>query len=300
MKRRRGGSGKFFRPGCFRNERCAVAITPVKIMMPEKKSRLSATVITKNEAHNIRDCLASVAWADEIIIVDAESTDDTVARCEAFIASLPAEQRPALKIFVRPWPGFAAQKQFALEKAGHEWVLSLDADERVTPELQSEIQNLLQQPDGPAGYYIPRLSSFLGRFMRHSGWYPGYQLRLFRKQLARLSSARVHEGFIIEGRCGHLKNNLLHLTHRTLEESFARMNRYSSLEAQDRAARGERARWWDFFVHPFSAFWSRYVYHQGFRDGVHGLLLALVTATVKMALYMKLWELQQERDRAGS
>jgi len=255
---------------------------------------ISATLITKNESHNVHDCLAGIAWVDEIVVVDAESSDDTVARCEALVAALPKEKRPVLKIFVRPWPGFAAQKQFALEQAAGEWVLNLDADERVTPELAREIDEVIRQVETKAGYYIPMLSSFLGKFIHHSGWYPGYHLRLFRRDCTRLQHSHVHEGFIVAGERGYLKNDMLHLTHRTLAESFERMNRYSTLEAQDRLARGQRAQWWDFFVHPLSAFWNRYVYHQGFRDGIHGLILAMVAATVKMALYMKLWELQQK------
>lgn len=258
--------------------------------MPEARPLLSVIVITQNEAHFLRDCLASAAFADEIVIVDAESSDDTVKVCQEFSASSPAL---SVKIFVRPWPGFAAQKQFALAQATGEWVLSLDTDERVTPELAQEIQTLIKNTPPQAGYYAPRVSTFLGKFIRHSGWYPGYQLRLFRRDKTTIINSHVHEGFIVDGALSHLKHDLLHFTHRTLEESLARMNRYSSLEALDRS--GKRVYWWDFFVRPFAAFWNKFIAHQGWRDGMHGLILALVTAMVKLALYMKLWEAQQSR-----
>ncbi|MDZ7269921.1 MAG: glycosyltransferase family 2 protein [candidate division KSB1 bacterium] len=252
--------------------------------------RLSVIIITQNEAHLLGDCLASVAFADEIIIVDGESTDDTQALCREFAEAQRRHGGAEVRLFVRPWPGFAAQKQFALEQARGEWVLSLDTDERVTPALAAEIQAVLQNPRAD-GYYIPRLSTFLGKFMRHGGWYPGHQLRLFRAARTRVSQKHAHEGFLVTGTRGYLQHDLLHDTHRTLEESLARMNRYSSLEARDRA--GRRVHWWDFFFRPLAAFWNKFVAHHGWRDGQHGLVLALVTAMVKLALYLKLWEAQQ-------
>jgi len=250
--------------------------------------KLSVIVITRNEAKNIRECLESVRWADEIIVVDARSSDATVEICRGFTE----------RIFVRDWPGFAAQKQFALDQASCEWVLSIDADERVTPALQQEIRAVLgdiaHQHDG---YYMPRLSYFLGKKITHSGWYPGYQLRLFKRDLTKVSTSRVHEGFLVAGSVGYLQSDLLHFTHPSVEESLDRMNRYSSLEALDRFERKKtkRVRWYDFIVHPFSAFARQFFVHQGFRDGVQGFILALISGTVKMALYMKLWELQRKR-----
>jgi hypothetical protein len=145
------------------------------------------------------------------------------------------------------------------------------------------------------GYYIPRLSTFLGEFIYHCGWYPGYQLRLFQRHRARLTEARVHEGFLVEGATGYLRHHLLHYTHPTLEESLKRMNRYSSLEAIDRAGR-RRVRWWDMLTHPLAAFFNKFIGLKGYKDGMHGFLLALVTAMVKMALYMKIWEMQNNKN----
>ncbi len=248
---------------------------------------LSIIIITQNEAGQIRECLESVAWADEIIVVDGGSTDDTVAICREFKTT----------IYENPWPGFAAQKQYALDRATKSWVLSIDSDERVSEPLKIEIQNLMQQPvPGIAGYFIPRLSTFLGKPIYHGGWYPGYQLRLFQKNCTTIRHTHVHEGFIVDGECGYLKNNLLHFTHATIDASLARMNRYSSLEAQDRIGHGRinRIHWYDILLHPFSAFCRQFISKQGFRDGMHGFILASVTSMVKSALYMKLWELEQK------
>ncbi|HPG37902.1 MAG TPA: glycosyltransferase family 2 protein [bacterium] len=252
-------------------------------------NEISIIIITQNEAGHIRDCLSSISWADEIIVVDGGSSDDTLAICREFNAT----------IYENPWPGFAAQKQYALDRATKPWVMSIDSDERVTESLKQEIQTLLQSPDPDiAGYSIPRLSSFLGKPIRHGGWYPGYQMRLFQKSKTRVSQSRVHEGFIVEGQCGRLRNDLLHFTHVTIEASLSRMNRYSSLEAQDRFEHNgnRRIHWYDITLHSLSAFWRQYVTLQGFRDGMHGFILATVTAMVKSALYMKLWEQQQKRD----
>jgi len=244
---------------------------------------LSAIIITQNESRNIHDCLKSVSWADEIIVVDAESTDNTRDICGEFTKN----------IFVRPWTGFADQKQFALEKASQPWVLSLDADERITGELAQEIQQLLQSSTTISGFKIPRLSTFLGKPIYHGGWYPGYQLRLFRRDKCRLSTSRVHEGFIVEGTVGVLHNHMMHFTHATLKESLARLNRYSSLEAQDRFERkpGKRVHWWDLLTHPLGEFFRKFIVKSGWRDGMHGFLMAMISAAVKLALYAKMWEM---------
>jgi glycosyltransferase involved in cell wall biosynthesis len=249
------------------------------------QQKISVIIITKNEARNIRECLRSVAWADEIVVVDAESTDATRDICSEFTT----------RVVVRPWSGFADQKRFALEQASQLWVLSVDADERVPETLTDEIKKAVHSNEFD-GFKIPRLSTFLGKPIYHGGWYPGYQLRLFRRERCRLSQPRVHEGFIVDGKVGLLKNHLLHYTHATVQESFDRMNRYSSLEALDRLERqpGKRVRWWDLLAHPCGEFFRKAVAKQGWRDGMHGLIMALVSAAVKLALYAKWWERQKE------
>ena len=251
------------------------------------KEPISVIIITQNEEQNIHDCLASVRWCEEIILVDAFSSDQTVAISKQFTD----------RIFQQEWQGFAEQKSFALAQAHQQWVLSLDADERVTPELQSEICSRLHQPDLPDGFHIPRKSYFLGKWIKHSGWYPGYQLRLFYRAKTRVSQKRVHEGFIVDGRVEYLQNPILHFTHPTIADSLQKMDRYSSLEAEDRAG-SRKVRWYDLVFHPVAAFLRKYFVQKGFLDGMHGFVLALITAQLKMALYMKMWEQQQPKEKA--
>ncbi len=256
--------------------------------MREKKQalgimkKLSVIVITKNEEKNIRACLESVRQADEIVVVDAESTDRTRAICHEFTD----------KIYIRAWDGFAAQKQFALDQATHEWVLSLDADERVRPELWQEILILLKGGTDFDGFRIARRSYFMGKWMRYGGWYPGYQVRLFRRNRTGVSSARVHEGFLVEGRIGTLTQDLDHFSHPTLFHSLEKLNRYSTLEALDRLDR-KRVRPIHFITHPLSAFLHKFIVQRAFLDGFYGFLLSWISALVKMALYMKIWYHQQ-------
>lgn len=249
--------------------------------------KLSVTIITLNEEHDIRECLESVLWADEILVVDAYSTDRTVEIC----------REVTHRVYRKPWQGFAPQKEFALEQAIHPWVLSIDADERVSPELRREIEDLLVTEPVHDGYAIPRRSYFLGKWIKHGGWYPGYQLRLFRRERARLSDVLVHEGFLVDGSVGRLHGDIIHLTHRNLEESFAKLNSYSTLEAMGKSS-GRRVRWYDLVSHPLSAFMVRFIARRGFLDGIHGFMMALVAAMVKMAIYMKTWELQRRNEHA--
>lgn len=245
------------------------------------RKELSVIIIVQEEEENIRECLESVKWADEIVVVDSHSQDRTVEICKQYTE----------KIYQQEWQGFAPKKALALKKATKEWVLSIDADERVTPELKAEIEQILTRGKDCDGYYIPRKSYFLGKWMRHCGWYPGYQLKLFKRDKARVSDVHVHEGFLVNGRVGYLKGDIIHLSHPTLKESFEKLNRESSLEALDRVHR-KRVRWYHFFAHPLAAFFNKFITKKGFLDGIHGLILSIVAAMVKMALYLKIWELQ--------
>ncbi|HOC24428.1 MAG TPA: glycosyltransferase family 2 protein [bacterium] len=245
-------------------------------------SGLSIAIIARNEEANIRACLESAAWADEIVLVDACSEDATVTIAREFTD----------RIFVRKWEGFAAQKEFSLQQCTSPWIFSLDADERIRPELREAMQAVIADPHALAGYRVGRRSWFLGCWIRHGGWYPGYQLRLFRREAVRMIRRRVHEGFEVEGPIGTLTGDLDHFSHPTIAGSLDKMNRYSTLEAFDRLER-KRVHAIDFITHPFAAFLRKYIAQGGFRDGVHGLVLAWVTAVVKLALYMKIRELQQ-------
>ncbi len=229
---------------------------------------LSVTVITRDEAADLEACLASVAWADELVVVDAESTDRTVEIASKFTP----------RVFVRPWPGFGAQKNFALAQATRPWVLSLDADERVTPELRHAIERVLAA-DGPLdGYHVQRKNLFAGRWLRHGGWFPDYQLRLFRRAAGRFPEVRVHESVRVAGRVGRLRAPLVHESYRDVADFVERADRYSTLAARDLVERGVRVSAAGLLLRPAARFLSMYLLRAGFLDGGDGLLLGLLYA----------------------
>jgi len=243
-------------------------------------NRLSVTIIAWNEEERLRACLESVAWAEEILVIDAESTDKTVQVAREFTD----------KIWVRPWPGFAEQKNFALDQATCEWVLSLDADERVTPELRERISRIVRA-DGPGdGYSIPRKNIFWGAWVRHGGLYPDYQLRLFRRAAGRFVDSAVHESVVVEGHVERLSEALLHHSYRGLDDFVARSNRYSALAARDVVARGGRAGVLDLALRPLGRFLSMYVARGGFLDGWRGFVLAVLYANYVFLRVAKTWE----------
>lgn len=239
--------------------------------------RLSVIIITFNEARNIDDCLRSVAWADEIIVLDSGSDDDTVERCRAFNA----------RVEITDWPGFGAQKNRALERARGEWVLSLDADERVSPELRAEIEQAMAAATFSA-WRMPRRSWFCGRFMRHGGWYPDYIIRLFRRDQARFSEDLVHERLIPSGPVGTLRHPLLHYPYRTLEQVLAKIDHYSTAGARQKHAQGRRGGLARALLHGSWAFLRTYILRLGFLDGRQGFLLATMNAETTYYRYLKM------------
>ena len=248
---------------------------------PSARERLSVTVVTWNEEERLRECLESAAWADEIVVVDAESGDKTVSLAREFTD----------RVWVRPWPGFAAQKNFAIEQATCPWVLSLDADERVTPALRARIEALLEA-GGPAdGFRIPRRNIFWGAWVRHGGLYPDYQLRLFRRGAGCFMEDSVHESVRVTGRVETLAEAMLHHSYRDLEDFVARSNRYSTLAARDWARRGRRAGMADLVLRPLGRFLGMYVVQRGFLDGWRGLVLAVLYAHYVFLRTAKAWEL---------
>jgi glycosyltransferase involved in cell wall biosynthesis len=240
--------------------------------------RLSAIVITRNEADNIAACLDSVAFCDERIVVDSGSQDATVEIAQAAGA----------RVAHRAWTGFGEQKNFALSLASGDWVLSIDADERVTPALAREIGAALeaQQADG---YRLPRLSSFCGRPIRHSGWYPDYVLRLFRRGRARFSDDLVHETVICGGPVARLREPLIHHPFHSLEDALTKIDRYSTAGAGMLVARGRRVGFGTGIVRGLYAFFRAYVLRRGFLDGREGFLVAVYVAEGTYYRYMKAW-----------
>jgi glycosyltransferase involved in cell wall biosynthesis len=253
-------------------------------------TRLSVTIVAWNEEERLRACLESVAWADEIVVVDGESTDKTVALAREFTD----------RVWVRPWPGFAAQKNFALEQASGDWVLALDADERVTPDLHARIARIVADDAAGRpvadGYALPRKNIFWGRWVRHGGLYPDYQLRLFRRRAGRFLADAVHESVRVEGRVERLGEALLHHSYRSLEDFVQRSNRYSTLAAGEWLRRGKRAGLADLIFRPLGRFLSMYIIQRGFLDGWRGFVLAVLYADYVFLRMAKAWEARLARD----
>lgn len=243
---------------------------------------IACVVITKNEERNLADCLASVRWADELIVVDAESADKTVELARASGA----------KVFVRPWPGFGPQKNFGMAQASSDWILILDADERVTEELREEVKACIERwrPGAPVAYRIPRRNFFYGAWVRGGGVYPDYQVRLFRRGLARYNDVAVHENLIAEGEIGTLTGHLEHYTERCIQDHFKKFGLYTTLAAREKAKRVRTVRWIDLAFRPLVVLVKTYVVKQGFRDGVRGLIVCVFASMYTFVKYAKLWD----------
>jgi glycosyltransferase involved in cell wall biosynthesis len=239
-------------------------------------------VITKNEEANIQDCLRSVQWANELIVVDAESRDRTVALARACGAT----------VFVRSWPGFGLQKNFGMAQASSDWILILDADERVTDELRGEVRTCLERwrPGAPVAYRIPRRNFFYGAWVRGGGVYPDYQVRLFRRGIAQYNDVEVHENLIVEGEIGTLTGHLDHYTERRIQDHFRKFGLYTTLAAREKAKRVRTVRWIDLVFRPLVVLVKTYVVKQGFRDGVRGLIVCVFASMYTFVKYAKVWD----------
>jgi glycosyltransferase involved in cell wall biosynthesis len=242
--------------------------------------KLSVTVITKNEAADVGAALASVKWADEIIVIDSESTDDTVAIARRFTE----------RIIVRAWPGYVEQKNFAAAQASHDWVLSLDADERVTPELAEEVRTTLRNPTD-AAYRIPRVTWHLGRWIRTTDWYPDHQLRLYDRRRARWTGRYVHESVSVDGSIGQLRGELQHFAYRNISDHLETIDRYTTFAARQMRENGRRAGLLRLAGHPPLAFLRNYVARGGFRQGIPGFIISSMNAYYVFLKFAKLWEL---------
>lgn len=243
------------------------------------KPMLSVIIITKNEENNIRACLDSIKWADEIIVLDSGSSDDTVSICREYTS----------RIYETDWPGFGQQKQRALMKATHDWVLSLDADEVVSEDLKHEIITAIST-DTVQGYEIPRLSRYCGREIKHGGWWPDYVLRLFRRQYGHFSDSVIHERVLVQGKVSKLTNYLRHNAYNNLEEVLAKVNHYSTLGAEMLYQQGKGASVWLAVLKGIWTFFRVYVIRVAFLDGAQGLMLSISNAEGTYYKYLKLYE----------
>ncbi|MGH8057259.1 MAG: glycosyltransferase family 2 protein [Candidatus Entotheonellia bacterium] len=251
-------------------------------------SKLSAAIIARDEELRIGDCLDSVRWVDEIVVVDTGSRDRTLEVCQTYTPH----------VYSYPWEGYAAAKNTALAHTTGDLILSLDADERVSGELRAEISTLRQQPLETLadGYAIPRRNYLWGRWLRHGGLYPDYQLRLFKRGKGRFNRRRVHESVEVTGRVGYLPCPLDHYSYRGLGDFIERLNRYTELAAQDRYEHGPSFHTWTLVTRPLARFLRNYLLQQGFRDGLPGLLIAVSYAYGVFAREAKLWELTRGRE----
>ncbi len=248
---------------------------------------ISVTIVAHNEAERIGTCIDSVSWADEIIVVDAGSTDDTQDIC----------RKRGVLLIQHPWGGYAAQKNFALSKASHSWILSLDADECVSPELSEEILSVLSD-DAPAqGYRIPRKNIFFGRWLRHGDLWPDHQLRLFRRDAGAFNEKSVHESVVVEGRVGVLSSPMEHYSYDSLFDFFQRQVKYARLSAEDLSSKGVQPGIADFVIRPLWRFFKSYILKMGLRDGVKGLCVSAGSAYYVFLRAAFLWELCRGRER---
>ncbi|MBI5441039.1 MAG: glycosyltransferase family 2 protein [Deltaproteobacteria bacterium] len=261
--------------------------------MPERDPRgegrplLSATIVCRDEIEKIRGALESVRFCDEVIVVDSGSTDGTLEVCRE-LADVVVE---------RPWPGHVEQKNFAFSLARGEWLLSLDADERVTPELAAEIRALLAGSPAMDGYRVTRHVHYLGRWIDHSGWYPEPRIRLLRTGRGRWEGVNPHDEIRVDGPVGRLRGEIVHYTYDDMENHVRTLNRFSSILAAEHRKRGRRFSWFSLLVRPPLEFLKKYVLKRGFLDGAPGFYVASLSAVHVFLKIAKLWELERVGSR---
>ncbi len=251
---------------------------------------ISAVIICYNEEEKIARALSSVLGvADEIVIVDSGSQDQTVEICRKYTD----------RVFHRPWSGYRTQKQFACDLAHNEWILSLDADEEISSDLRTEISSWKAETSVPfAGYQIPRLSFFLGRWIHHTTWYPDWQLRLFRKSQGAWHGGRLHESFKVQGNTGQLHGHLFHYSYSSVSEFIEQLDRFSGLAAEDLSDRGVEAGLGHLLIDPTLVFLRNYVLRAGFLDGMPGFAISVLASVSTFFKYLKLQELNQLQQQA--
>jgi len=255
-------------------------------MTAESRATIAVCVITLNEEDRIGDCLASVAWADEILVVDSGSTDRTVAI---------ARERGA-RVIAREWPGYVAQKNFALEQAATDWVLCLDADERVSPRLAEQIRGAVAAAPGSiAGYRMARKTFYLGRWILHGGWYPDWKVRLVRRGRARWGGIDPHDRLEPEGPVGTLAGDLEHRTYRDITDHLLTIDRFTSVAAGELHARGRGGALAGMLLNAPAKFVKMYLLKAGFLDGLPGFIVAVLGSYYVFLKYAKLWELRRVR-----
>jgi len=252
---------------------------------------ISATVLTLNNGSTLEQCLKSIAWVDEIVVVDSHSTDDSVEIARRFTS----------RVFQRQWDGFIPQRNFSKRQATGEWILWVDADEVVSAALRREMEESLT--DGPGttqGFLIPRCTFYLGRWIRHGGWYPDLSVRLFRAEGHWWGGEEPHAAVQVKGPVKRLRNELWHFNYASFGQQIRTIDLYAEMAAEGLHKRGERFRLRKMLLHPIGRFLKEYLVKQGFRDGMPGIIIVVSTMFYVFAKYAKLWELERGRERPGS
>lgn len=251
-----------------------------------KKLPLALVVVTKNEENHIERCLRSVPFASDVVVLDSGSEDRT----------LILARECGARIFVEEWRGFGPQKKRGAELAEQDWILSLDADEALSPELAEEISRVFETLDPHTGYLLPRRSFHLGRWIDHGGWRPDRQLRLFNRRHSQWNEARVHEKVIVE-KTARLNEPILHWVFDDLSDQVITNDKYSSLQARALFDRGARFSLWKLIFKPWGKFFETYFFKRGFMDGLPGFIISVSAAYSLFLRFAKLWELEQRRKR---
>jgi len=249
---------------------------------------VSIIIITSNAEDDIKRCLESISWAYEIILVDCFSQDKTAEIAKEYTD----------KVWQREWQGYGKQKNFAIDKARGDWIFWIDSDEVVTQELVGEIKNIISQDKDISAYYVPRRTYFLNHWIKHCGWYPGYTLRLFKKGVARFNERLVHERLDFKGKAGYFNGDLLHYSYKSISEYVDRLNKYTSLEAKQMVSEGKNIEniklVYKIITNPITTFCKMYFRKKGFKDGIYGLMLCILSSIYKLVLYVKYWQYIQK------
>ncbi len=262
--------------------------TRIEKKLSLEREPVSAFIICYNEQDNIGDCLRSIAFCDEIVVIDSFSNDNTVSIAEALGA----------KVVQRKWPGFKNQKTFGLSCATYDWVLNLDADERVSDELRESILEVLRaekedpnKEDGAVGYYINRVVYYLNRWWRNGGWYPEHRLRFFKKSATTWGGIDPHEKAIVEGPTSTLRGELYHYTYKSMDDHFQRLQNYSMIAAREEYERGRKFKLRQLIFNPVFRFFKFFVLKKGYREGIAGFIVAVAESYYTFMKYAKLWEI---------
>jgi len=253
------------------------------------RKTISCGVITFNEENNIRDCLESAKWMDEIVVVDSFSRDRTVKISGEYTKHVHQHR----------WNGYGEQKNFTIDQMTSDWLFIMDADERVTPELRAAIERILKDadPSGTVAYYVPRRNYFYGKWIQRAGCYPDYQLRLFRRGAGRMDNAEPHPQFICNGPTAYLAQPLDHYTERTVQDHFRKINSLTNLAAKERGRQKTAVYWSDLAFRPLFTFLKSFIARKGFQEGTHGLVFCMFASMYTFVKYAKLWELLQQRGK---